>query len=72
MSMGLAVVRKDDDAATLYDRADKALYKSKELGRNRLCTIVDESKPPSPAPTVDNTNNESYDSFKASFGDATL
>ena len=72
MSMGLAVVRKDDDAATLYDRADKALYKSKELGRNRLYTIVDESKPPSAAPTVDNTNNESYDSFKASFGDATL
>ena len=72
MSMGLAVVRKDDDAATLYDRADKALYKSKELGRNRLYTIVDESKPSSPAPTVDNTNNESYDSFKASFGDATL
>ena len=70
MSMGLAVVREEDDASTLYERADKALYKSKELGRNRLSTIVDGSKVPV-APSVEEVN-ESYDSFKASFGDATL
>ena len=70
MSMGLAVVREEDDASTLYERADKALYKSKELGRNRLSTIVDGSKVPV-APAVEEVN-ESYDSFKASFGDATL
>jgi len=42
MSMGLAVVRPEDDAVALYERADKALYKSKQLGRNRLYTIADE------------------------------
>ena len=41
MSMGLAVVRPEDDAVSLYERADKALYKSKTLGRNRLYTIAD-------------------------------
>ena len=43
MSMGLAVIQSDDDAVSLYERADKALYKSKQLGRNRLCTISEES-----------------------------
>jgi len=42
LSMGLAIVRPDDDALTLYDRADRALYKSKQLGRNRLSTISSE------------------------------
>lgn len=42
MSMGLAVIRPEDDAIALYERADKALYKSKQLGRNRLYTIADE------------------------------
>ena len=71
MSMGLAIVRGEDDAGALYERADKALYKSKELGRNRLFTILNESESQTPiAPPVE--SNESYDSFKASFGDATL
>jgi len=43
MSMGLAVIRPEDDAIALYERADKALYKSKQLGRNRLYTIADET-----------------------------
>ena len=43
MSMGLAVIQPHDDAVSLYERADKALYKSKQLGRNRLCTISEES-----------------------------
>lgn len=38
MSMGLAVIQKGDEAADLYNRADKALYRSKEFGRNRLTT----------------------------------
>ena len=38
MSMGLAVIQTGDEAADLYNRSDKALYKSKEFGRNRLTT----------------------------------
>ncbi len=34
ISLGLAVVRRDDSQETLVGRADKALYRSKELGRN--------------------------------------
>lgn len=73
MSMGLAVVGEQDTVETLYDRADKALYKSKELGRNRLYTIVDESKVQI-SPTVQTTDQEteSYESFKASFGETAL
>jgi len=37
--MGLAVAMKEDSKQTLYERADQALYRSKELGRNRLYTI---------------------------------
>lgn len=40
MSMGLAVVTPQDDTKALYKRADRALYRSKELGRNRLFTMV--------------------------------
>jgi len=39
MSMGLVVVYPSDTADSLFDRADKALYRSKEMGRNRLNTI---------------------------------
>lgn len=67
MSMGLAVVGPNDSAETLYERADQALYKSKELGRNRLYTLVEgggesgpEEKSVTPTP--------SYEEFKASFG----
>lgn len=38
MSMGLGVIQNGDEAADLYNRADKALYRSKEFGRNRLTT----------------------------------
>ena len=43
MSMGLGVIQPDDDAVSLYERVDKALYKSKQLGRNRLCMISEKS-----------------------------
>ena len=36
ISMGLPVIRSDDDRQTFFDRADKALYRSKERGRNQL------------------------------------
>ncbi|MBB1076739.1 diguanylate cyclase [Rhodoferax sp. 4810] len=36
MSLGVAVVTDKDNATTLYRRADEALYRAKELGRNRV------------------------------------
>jgi len=59
MSMGLAVIRPEDDAVSLYERADKALYKSKQLGRNRLCTISEES-----TDTVGETKIPTYVSYQ--------
>lgn len=39
LSMGLATALEGDGKKCLFERADQALYKSKELGRNRLYTI---------------------------------
>lgn len=36
VSMGLTVIRKGDDRQSFFERADKALYRSKEQGRNLL------------------------------------
>lgn len=73
MSMGLAAVRPNDDAITLYERADQALYKSKQLGRNRLYTMV-QSDPKSTDPTQQAAvvNGPSYEEFKASFSGTNL
>lgn len=73
MSMGLAVVAENDTVETLYERADKALYKSKELGRNRLSTILDETKTNRTRAVVEESAEpESYESFKASFDQSQL
>ena len=42
ISMGMAVIRPGDDRQSFFDRADKALYRSKERGRNQL-HICDET-----------------------------
>lgn len=42
LSMGLAIVGNRDTTKSLYERADQALYRSKELGRNRLYTLLEE------------------------------
>jgi len=39
-SMGAATFQEGDAISTLIDRADHALYRAKDLGRNRLCTEV--------------------------------
>lgn len=36
LSGGVTAVTGDDNAATIYDRADKLLYQAKETGRNRI------------------------------------
>ncbi len=74
LSMGLTVVRPSDTEASIYKRSDAALYRAKELGRNRLFTIIDDSdldpnKAPAPvaaaiAPAVPGVS--SYETFKAS------
>lgn len=69
MSMGLAVAGANDDAVSLYERADQALYKSKQLGRNRLYTIIRQESDDEPNdgsnPSV--ATITSYEEFKASF-----
>ena len=75
LSMGLAVVRPNDSVESIYKRSDAALYRAKELGRNRLFTVVDDAElqmdGQSAAATVPapETTSEfsSYESFKASF-----
>lgn len=64
LSMGLAVINGEDDAKSLYRRADQALYRSKELGRNQLYTLVDHPKPEKPTPVINPV--ETYEQFKAS------
>ena len=36
-SVGGAMLRPDESSAELFDRADKELYRAKDLGRNRVC-----------------------------------
>lgn len=75
LSMGLAIVRPTDTVETIYKRSDAALYRAKELGRNRLFTIIDDddlhldgnsSAAVIPAPEM-MPGFSSYESFKASF-----
>ena len=40
ISAGLAQLRKDDNTDTLFKRADAAMYRAKETGRNR-CLVED-------------------------------
>lgn len=65
MSMGLAVVRAEDDAVSLYERADKALYKSKQLGRNRLYTIAEDNSDRKNIAQAEQKPTTSYEEFKA-------
>jgi diguanylate cyclase (GGDEF)-like protein len=36
-SFGVSTCKKDDDAKSIVDNADKALYKAKDNGRNQVC-----------------------------------
>ncbi|MEM9943737.1 MAG: GGDEF domain-containing protein [Planctomycetota bacterium] len=63
MSMGLAVCHGDDDVLSLYERADRALYKSKELGRNRLYTLVNNGSAKIESQVAEAPT--SYEEFKA-------
>lgn len=38
VSLGIAKLDKDENGLSLFSRADAAMYRAKELGRNRTCT----------------------------------
>ena len=46
MSFGLSSFADDDTPETVFERADKALYRAKEGGRNQVCL----ASPPEPTP----------------------
>ncbi|HWK45826.1 MAG TPA: GGDEF domain-containing protein [Stellaceae bacterium] len=49
LSLGIALYQPGEPITALIDRADAALYRAKEAGRNRVMTELDASVPP-PAP----------------------
>ena len=77
LSMGLAIIRPTDTTETIYKRSDAALYRAKEMGRNRLFTVIDDcdlssdGKPTGPINPASNPipGFSDYESFKASFND---
>ncbi|GAA69242.1 hypothetical protein P20429_3375 [Pseudoalteromonas sp. BSi20429] len=43
ISIGLATIQKDDTVLKLLERADTALYKAKNNGRNKVCVSDNDS-----------------------------
>lgn len=37
VSIGVSVLKAEDDSLSIFERADKALYKAKQTGRNKIC-----------------------------------
>jgi diguanylate cyclase len=46
VSIGVAQAQPKDTAASLLDRADAAMYRAKQLGRNQVCAPQDDSAQP--------------------------
>jgi diguanylate cyclase len=46
VSIGVAQAQPKDTAASLLDRADAAMYRAKQLGRNQVCAPQDDSTQP--------------------------
>jgi diguanylate cyclase len=40
LSAGVTAVREDDTAATIFERADDAMYRAKKAGRDRLVAVA--------------------------------
>jgi diguanylate cyclase (GGDEF)-like protein len=49
VSAGITELLEGDDATTCFDRADKALYRAKELGKGRAVIAPETSRPPGTA-----------------------
>ena len=56
LSMGLTVVQTNDTRVTLYNRADQALYRSKELGRNRIYTLLEDAQSGDCTPPIEDSS----------------
>ncbi len=54
ISIGVAGAREDDSPTTLVERADKALYRAKQEGRNKVCRAGELKTEP---PAKDNEKN---------------
>lgn len=50
VSIGIAIVEPGDTSDTLLQRADKALYRAKHAGRNRICLLTTADLQPPTAP----------------------
>jgi len=48
MSFGIAEFGRNDMPETAFERADKALYRAKQSGRNRVCVAQTRDVPPAP------------------------
>lgn len=70
LSMGLTIIEERDSIESLFERADRALYRSKELGRNRLSILLAGQSKPFFPPTrkegiESGLNSMTYEDIKA-------